>query len=76
MDAREPKLFPGVPTVATAGWTLLSAEERHLAAPKTFEIPTLQERQALRVGDGAKLLFAIESKNGGNRPIEGSIGCG
>ena len=56
---------PDPPTIAKNGWTLLSAEERALAAPETFQIPALAERQSLSPGDAAKLLFDIETKENG-----------
>ena len=62
---RAPKSFDDIPTLETAGWTLVSAEDRHRASPATFEIPTLQERQTLKIGDAAKLLFDIETKENG-----------
>jgi len=43
----------------TNGWTLESAEERHRAAPDSFEIPSLLERTTLGVGSAVKLLFLI-----------------
>jgi hypothetical protein len=47
------------------GWALLSAEERHAASPSTFVIPSFEVRDALRRGDAAKLLFDIETRDGG-----------
>lgn len=44
-------------------WTLVSGEERHRSAPRTFLIPPLEERRALQEGDGAKLIFEIESED-------------
>lgn len=44
-------------------WTLVSGEERHRSAPETFMIPSLEERRGLQVGDGAKLIFEIESED-------------
>jgi hypothetical protein len=62
---RAPKSFSDIPSLETAGWTLVSAEARNLAAPDTFEIPALQEREALRAGDAALLLFDIQTKADG-----------
>ena len=41
------------------GWTLEDGEERHRAAPATFEIPDIQIRERLRPGDFAQLIFRI-----------------
>ena len=48
-----------LPTLDADGWELESAERRHAAHPGTFWIPARQEREALRPGDGAKLLFRL-----------------
>jgi hypothetical protein len=48
-----------------AGWTLVSAEDRHAAHPGTFEIPPREIREALEPGQAAKLLFDIEIRKGG-----------
>ena len=50
------------PTLARDYWCLVSGEERHRAAPDTFVIPSLAERKGLTPGQGAKLLFEIESE--------------
>lgn len=47
------------------GWTLVSAEERSAAAPDTFLIPPRARRESLSPGDGAKLLFDIETRENG-----------
>ena len=47
--------------LAAGQWTLESAEERRQAAPGTFWIPTVEARRSLRVGQGVKLLFWIQS---------------
>jgi len=44
-------------------WTLASAEAR-AAANDSFEIPTRAEREALRIGDLAKLVFVNSRKDG------------
>jgi len=49
-----------MPTLAKDYWRLLSGEERHAAAPATFEIPSLDERASLAQGQAAKLLFEVE----------------
>lgn len=38
-------------------YTLINAEEQAKKYPDTFEIPTLQERSALKPGQHAKLIF-------------------
>jgi hypothetical protein len=41
------------------GWSLDDGEQCHREAPTTFWIPPLADRQALRRGDLAKLIFRI-----------------
>lgn len=53
------------PSLDADGWMLVSAEERHLADPETFEIPSKGERETLVPGAAAKLLFHIETKEAG-----------
>jgi len=53
------------PTIPANGWALISAEDRALAYPGTFQLPPLAERQSLSPGDAAKLLFDIETKENG-----------
>ncbi|WP_136615446.1 hypothetical protein [Bradyrhizobium sacchari] len=53
------------PTIPANGWALISAEERALAYPGTFQLPPLAERHSLSPGDAAKLLFDIETKEKG-----------
>ena len=43
-------------------WQLRSAEEAHRQHPETFLIPALEERQNLRRGQAAKLIFDIETQ--------------
>ena len=52
-----------LPNIDSDYWHLISAEARHLAAPETFLIPSLQERESLKLGQGAKLVFEIESED-------------
>jgi hypothetical protein len=52
-------------TIEESGWELVSAEERAAAAPSTFQIPPRSARESLSPGDGAKLLFDIETREGG-----------
>ena len=51
-----------LPTLARDYWCLVSGEDRHRAARTTFEIPPLAQRKSLALGQGAKLLFEIESE--------------
>ena len=51
-DMREPSLDED-------GWRLLNAEERQQTYPGSFELPDLRIRNALTIGDYAKLLFEI-----------------
>src|SRR5882757_273886 len=48
------------PDLDSDGWCLEDGEDRHRAAPATFQIPDIAERRALQPGDAAKLLFMIE----------------
>ena len=59
-------------TRETDGWALVSAETRHAAHPDTFPIPELEVRESLQPGDAAKLLFDIETREGG-RAIDRGI---
>jgi hypothetical protein len=45
------------------GWCLDDGEACHRDAPTTFWIPPLAERQALKKGDFAKLIFRIAVDN-------------
>ncbi len=53
------------PNIEDDGWTLISAEERHASHPESFEIPSRTDRESLVPGDGAKLLFDIETRDDG-----------
>jgi uncharacterized protein YegJ (DUF2314 family) len=44
---------------------LVSAEDRNAAHPETFQIPAREKRESLAPGDGAKLLFDIETREDG-----------
>ncbi len=46
-----------MPELQKDGWELESAEERHLAAPDSFPIPSEEERANVLVGSKVKLLF-------------------
>lgn len=51
--------FEHIPTIKDCGWTLVSAEARNAKNPKTFYIPSFEERSSLSRGMAAKLLFDI-----------------
>jgi uncharacterized protein YegJ (DUF2314 family) len=45
-------------------WTLVNAEERAAAAPRSFFIPPAELRHSLEVGDEVKLMFRLERDDG------------
>ena len=51
--------------IARDGWQLISAEDRNAAHPEMFKIPAREKRERLVPGDGAKLLFDIETRVNG-----------
>jgi hypothetical protein len=51
--------------LSSDGWELIPAEDRNGAHPDTFQIPAREKRETLAAGDGAKLLFDIESRENG-----------
>ena len=51
-------------TIGKDGWALISAEDRNAAHPQTFQIPAREKRESLALGDAAKLLFDIETREG------------
>src|SRR5215510_6255854 len=53
------------PNLAEHYWQLESAEARHAAYPEEFSIPTRAERENLRRGQAAKLLFELEGEASG-----------
>lgn len=53
------------PKVPNPGYGWIDGEARNAEHPATFEIPTLEERQALGIGDSAKI--GIEGPEGGER---------
>ena len=55
-------------TAAGRRWSLLSAEARHAEHPDSFDLPSRAEREAIRPGQAAKLLFAIETA--GDRGVD------
>jgi uncharacterized protein YegJ (DUF2314 family) len=51
--------------IAVDGWELISAEDRTVGHPETFQIPAREKRESLAPGDAAKLLFDIETREEG-----------
>jgi hypothetical protein len=51
------------PTIDVDYWALVSGEARHASAPESFLIPSIEQRSMLQRGDGAKLIFEIESED-------------
>jgi hypothetical protein len=52
-------------------WELRNGEKSHAEHPDTFWIPELSDRQSLKRGDAAKLIFDIECEDeNGNLTIE------
>ena len=47
------------PSWENDGWELGNGEERHAEAPETFWIPSRRDRESLKPGDYAKLIFRI-----------------
>ena len=61
-----------LPTLEKDYWELRSAEAMAAQKPSTFSIPPLDHREALQVGQAAKLIFDIESEDEtGRRIIQG-----
>jgi hypothetical protein len=52
-----------LPTLDRDYWGLVSGESRHSEYRDSFRIPPLSERQTLKVGQAAKLIFEIETEN-------------
>ena len=53
------------PKIVNDGWELISAEARNDEHPDAFQIPSRENREMLAPGDGAKLLFDIETRENG-----------
>ena len=53
------------PSIERDGWCLESGEARHAAAPETFWIPSPEARRGLYPGCGVKLIFHIDTPEGG-----------
>jgi hypothetical protein len=49
------------PSIEIDYWQLRSGEESQAKNPQTFEIPPLHERQNLKIGQAARLIFDIAS---------------
>jgi len=52
-------------------WELRNGEDCHKENPDKFWIPKLQDRQSLKIGDAAKLIFDIECEDEGKIIIQG-----
>ncbi|HSI64234.1 MAG TPA: hypothetical protein VLE43_13995 [Candidatus Saccharimonadia bacterium] len=52
-----------LPTFERDFWQLRSGEESHRDHPETFALPPLEQRQSLRRGQAAKLIFEIETED-------------
>jgi hypothetical protein len=57
--------MPVTYTLERDGWRLLSGEEHNARHPEPFPIPSRKERESLVPGDGVKLMFDIETREGG-----------
>jgi hypothetical protein len=69
-------MFMGVrtmrfPSIERNYWQLRSGEESHQAHPDTFWMPPSKERNNLRVGQAAKLIFDIEGEEDGSVEVQG-----
>jgi len=49
-----------LPSLERDFWELASGEELHAQHPETFHLPTRENRDNLKRGDAAKLIFIIE----------------
>ena len=58
------------PDFENDGWCLDDGEQRHQDAPKTFWLPDLTARMALKPGDYAKLIFRIAVESDEPESIE------
>jgi hypothetical protein len=59
------------PSIETDFWELRSAEESHAKYGDKFWIPALEERQSLKRGQAARLIFDIEVDNEGKIEVVG-----
>src|SRR5215510_4632627 len=60
-----------LPRLETDFWELRSAEESHRMNPDTFWIPAQSDRENLRRGQAARLIFDIETDDSGNIAVGG-----
>src|SRR4029450_2470717 len=60
-----------LPRIDTDSWELRSAEESHRLNPDTFSIPPREAREGLRRGQAARLIFDIETDDGGRMVVGG-----
>lgn len=59
------------PSIKTDYWELRSAEESHAKYGDKFWIPSREERQSLKRGQAARLMFDIEADNAGELEVSG-----
>lgn len=59
------------PSIETDYWELRSAEKSHAKYGEDFWIPSLEERQSLKRGQAARLIFDIEVDNEGEIEVWG-----
>jgi len=52
------------PDFINDGWCLEDGEKLHQEFPKTFQIPDIEVRRILQIGDYAKLIFRIAVDDG------------
>jgi len=60
-----------LPSIETDYWELRSAEAAHAKYGDEFWLPPLEERQNLKRGQAARLIFDIEINNEGTIEIQG-----
>ncbi|RZJ62107.1 MAG: hypothetical protein EOO58_01015 [Hymenobacter sp.] len=59
------------PSIETDYWELRSAEESHEKYGDRFWIPSLEDRQNIKRGQAARLIFDIEVDNEGETEVQG-----
>ena len=59
------------PSLKTDYWELRSAEESHAKYGDRFWIPSLEDRQNIKRGQAARLIFDIEVDNEGEIEVQG-----
>ena len=55
--------IPHLTSIEVDGWEIDDGEIAHAESPESFFIPDLAERQSLRAGDLAKILFYIRTES-------------